>query len=256
MNSSSGSGGRAGRLAELVELASRARGGCGRARRGTRPSPSGRPPDSRRRPAGCRGRGSRAGCTRRCAPTGRPQAGSAGKARHVVLADDVGLELADDLLEPRVHVARAVGQRAPGRLEELAQLLDRRLAERRRRVADEVLPELPGRLLDLGRRPEPHEPLLEAARLERAGERLLDDEHDAVAARRAERRRCRRSCWWGRTPPRGRTPPWPRSPPRRRLRATPGSDPGVARSMTSATPWRRPSGRRCSAPTRPTSRSR
>ena len=47
---------------------------------------------------------------------------------------------------------------------------------------DEVDPELAGRLLLLGRRAEPHEALLEAARLERARERLLDDEHDAVPA--------------------------------------------------------------------------
>ena len=52
----------------------------------------------------------------------------------------------------------------------------------RRRVADEVLPELAGDLLDLGRRAEAHQPLLEALRLEVARERLLDDEDDAVAA--------------------------------------------------------------------------
>ena len=40
----------------------------------------------------------------------------------------------------------------------------------------------PGRLLHLGRRSEAHQPLLEPARLEGAGERLLDDEHDADAA--------------------------------------------------------------------------
>ena len=52
-----------------------------------------------------------------------------------------------------------------------------------RRVADEVDPELAG---DLGlgrRRAEAHQALLEALRLERPGERLLDDEDDPVAAR-------------------------------------------------------------------------
>src|SRR5207247_7389241 len=44
------------------------------------------------------------------------------------------------------------------------------------------LPELAGRLLDLGRRLEPHQRLLEAARLERPGEGLLHDEHHAVAS--------------------------------------------------------------------------
>ena len=37
----------------------------------------------------------------------------------------------------------------------------------------------------LGRRREPHQPLLEPLRLERARERLLDDEDDPVAARRS-----------------------------------------------------------------------
>ena len=52
-----------------------------------------------------------------------------------------------------------------------------------RRVADEVDPELAGDLGLGGRRAEPHQALLEALRLERAGERFLDDEDDAVAAR-------------------------------------------------------------------------
>ena len=105
-----------------------------------------------------------------------------GEARHVVLADHVGPKLGDDLLEARVDVAGAVDQRLPGRLDEAAQLLDRRRAKHRRGVADEVLPELAGRLLDLGLGPEPHQPLLESARLERAREGLLDDEHDPVPA--------------------------------------------------------------------------
>ena len=46
------------------------------------------------------------------------------------------------------------------------ELLDRRLAEDGRRLADEVLPELARGLLDLGRRPEPHQPFLETLRLE------------------------------------------------------------------------------------------
>ena len=62
------------------------------------------------------------------------------------------------------------------------ELLDRRLAEDGRGVADEVLPELAGLLLDLRRRPEPHEAFLEALRFEDAGERLLDDEDDPMPA--------------------------------------------------------------------------
>ena len=102
------------------------------------------------------------------------------EADDVVLHDHVGLDLVEDLAEPIVDVARAVAQRSPGRLDELRELLDRRLAEDRRGVADEVLPELAGFLLDLRRRPEAHQALLESLRLERAGEGLLDHEDDAV----------------------------------------------------------------------------
>jgi ribosomal 50S subunit-associated protein YjgA (DUF615 family) len=113
---------------------------------------------------------------------GRPECVDRREADDVVLDDHVRLDLVEDLAEPVVDVARAVAERAPGRLDELRELLDRRLAKTGRRLADEVLPELARLLLDLGRRAEPHEPLLEALRLERARERLLDDEHDAVTA--------------------------------------------------------------------------
>ena len=113
---------------------------------------------------------------------GRPECVDRGKADDVVLDDHVGLDLVEDLAQPVVDVARAVAERTPGRLDELGELLDGGLAEDRRRLADEVLPELPGLLLDLGWRPEPHEPLLEALRLERARERLLDDEDHPVTA--------------------------------------------------------------------------
>ena len=114
-----------------------------------------------------------------------PAAAARGERREgddVVLDDHVGLELVDDLEQPVVHVARAVAERLERRRDELAELLDRRLAEDRRRVVDEVDPELPGHLFLLGWRAEAHEALLEAARLERAGERLLEDEDDAVPA--------------------------------------------------------------------------
>ena len=113
---------------------------------------------------------------------GRPDAWIAGKQTTLSSHDHVGLDLVEDLAQPVVDVARAVAERAPGRLDELRELLDGGLAEDRRRLADEVLPELSGLLLDLGWRPEPHEPLLEALRLERARERLLDDEDHPVTA--------------------------------------------------------------------------
>src|SRR5262249_39686721 len=88
-----------------------------------------------------------------------------------------------DLEQARLHVLGAVDQGLEGGLDELAQLLDRGLAEDRRRVADEVLPELAGRLLDLGLGPQPHQRLVEAALRQRALARLLDHEHDAVSPR-------------------------------------------------------------------------
>src|SRR6185295_17429307 len=94
---------------------------------------------------------------------------------------DLGPELVDDLAQPTVDVLRAVDQGLPRRLDELAQLLDRRLAEDRRGVPDEVDPELAGGLLGLGWRAEAHQPLLEPLRLEAARERLFDDEHAPVA---------------------------------------------------------------------------
>jgi len=105
-----------------------------------------------------------------------------GERDHVVLHDRVRAELGEDLAQPVVGVAGAVAERAEGGLDELGELLDRRLAEDRRGLADEVLPELTRRLLGLGRRAEAHEALLEALCLEAAGEGLLDDEHDAVTA--------------------------------------------------------------------------
>ena len=113
---------------------------------------------------------------------GRPAWCKAGKQTTLSSTTTSGLHLVEDLAQAVVDVPRAVAQRAPRRLDELRQLLDRRLAEDGRRVADEVLPELARLLLLLRRRPEPHEALLEALRLEVAGERLLHDEHDPVTA--------------------------------------------------------------------------
>ena len=91
-------------------------------------------------------------------------------------------QLFEDLVQAVVDVLGAVDQRLEGGRDEGAELFDRRFAEDRRRVADEVLPELARDFLGLRRRGQPHQPLLEPFLLERAGERLLDDEDDAVAA--------------------------------------------------------------------------
>ena len=77
-----------------------------------------------------------------------------------------------------------VDQRLPGRLHEGRQLVDGRLPELRRRVADEVLPELAGILLRgvrRRRRGEVDEILDEPERLEAALPRCLRGEYDAVA---------------------------------------------------------------------------
>ncbi len=105
-----------------------------------------------------------------------------GEAHDVVLDDRVRLDLVEDLAQPVVDVARPVAERTPRGLDELRELLDRRLAEDGSGFADEVLPELARLLLDLRRRAESHQPLLESLCLEAPCERLLDHEDDAVAA--------------------------------------------------------------------------
>ena len=129
------------------------------------------------------GPSSQSGCRTRSGPTGAPTPRSPGTRRRCPRRSTSGPTSSKISVESRVDVLRAVDERLPGRRDELAQLLERRLAEDRRRVADEVDPELAGDLRDLGRRPETHQPLLEALRLERARERLLDDEHDPMAPR-------------------------------------------------------------------------
>jgi hypothetical protein len=81
-----------------------------------------------------------------------PGGDDCGERDHVVLDDHVRLDLVEDLAQAVVDVFRAVDQRLPRRLDELPELLDRRLPEDRSRLADEVLPELT-RLLLAFRRP-------------------------------------------------------------------------------------------------------
>ena len=109
-----------------------------------------------------------------------PGGGDRREADDVVLDHDVGLDLGQDLRQSVVDVARPVAERTERRLDELAQLVERRLAEDRCGLADEVLPELPRLLLGLRRRAESHQPLLEPLCLEAPRERLLDHEHDPV----------------------------------------------------------------------------
>ena len=104
------------------------------------------------------------------------------EADDVVLDDERGLQLVEDLPQAVVDVGGAVAQGTERRLDERLELLDRRRPKDRRRLADEVLPELTRCLGHLGHRPEPHQPLLEALRLEAARERFLDDEHDPMPA--------------------------------------------------------------------------
>ena len=115
--------------------------------RGTPPTRSGRRRVARRTPAAMsRRRGSRAGCTTRSARTARPAVISAGNETTLSSTITSGRCAGDDLAQLRLAVAGAVDQRLPRRLHERRELLDRRLAELRRRLADEVVPELSGRL--------------------------------------------------------------------------------------------------------------
>ena len=109
------------------------------------------------------------------------------EAVDVVLDDHVRLLPVDDLAQLRLAVHRAVDQRLPRRLHEGCELLDRRLAELGRRVADEVDPELTRVLglrvrVGLRRRRQIDEILDEPERLQPAVPRRLGREHDAVAA--------------------------------------------------------------------------
>ena len=96
------------------------------------------------------------------------------KRHDVVLDDHIRLLAGDDLADLRLAELRAVNERLPRRLHEGAELVDRRLPELWRRVADEVLPELTGvrgasARVGLRRRREVDEILDEAERLEPAG---------------------------------------------------------------------------------------
>ena len=74
----------------------------------------------------------------------------------------------------------AFDQRLPHRSDERVELLDRRFAELRGRLRDEVRPELPGVLVALGRRSQIHEVLLEAEGLETASPGGLRGEDHAM----------------------------------------------------------------------------
>jgi hypothetical protein len=80
---------------------------------------------------------------------GRAAEWIAGNPTTFVLDDHFRVELVEDLAQPIVHVSRTVAESAKRRLDELGDLLDRRLAEDRRRLADEVLPELAGCFIHL-----------------------------------------------------------------------------------------------------------
>ena len=119
---------------------------------------------------------------------GRSAGEQRGECDDVVLDDHVGLDARDDLAELRLAEHRTVDQGLPGRLHERRELLDRGLAEFGRGLADELLPESSGILLDLlaldrlrGRR-EIDEVLLEAERCELALPRRLGSEDDTVPA--------------------------------------------------------------------------
>ena len=183
MNSRSGSGGAPCSLNPVVEgLPGRpVRAVVLGAERG--PLARGRRPAARRTPAGCRRPGPRAGCRTTIRTNGAPAVISAGKATTLSSTMTSGRDPVEDLAQLRLAVHRAVDQRLPGRLDERLELLDRGLAELRRGVADEVLPELPGVLArprPSARRREVDQVLLEAECGEPAPPRRLGREDHPV----------------------------------------------------------------------------
>ena len=160
----------------------RASGVRARTPRGTRPSPRGPLRRSRRTSAAPRDPSARRGCTRRSAPRAarRPAAPRSRRRcprpRHRARARRGSGAGGARRIPPRRRAPAQVG------CDEPLELLDRRLAEDRRRVADEVLPELAGLLLLLGRRAEAHRRSSKPFASSVPGERLLDDEDDAVPA--------------------------------------------------------------------------
>ncbi len=103
----------------------------------------------------------------------------------VVFDDHVRRRTGDDLAELRFAVLCPVDQRLPGRLHEGCELLDGRLPELRRRVPDEVLPELTrvlGRRVGRWRRCQVDEILDEAEGLQPSLPGRLGREHDAMTA--------------------------------------------------------------------------
>ena len=108
------------------------------------------------------------------------------KTVHVVFDDDVRALALNDLLQLRLAVHGAIDQRLPRRLDELAELFDRRQPEHRCGVANEVDPELSGsRFGAVARsrwRREVDEVFDEAQRLQPSLPTRLGGEHDGVPA--------------------------------------------------------------------------
>ena len=107
------------------------------------------------------------------------------EADHIVLDDDIRPGALDDLSQPRLAVLCAADELLPDRPYPRVQLLDRRLAELWRGVADEILPELPGTLASRRtgiRRCQVDKVLLKAKRLQPPLPGRLGREHDPVTA--------------------------------------------------------------------------
>ena len=130
-----------------VEVLPTGRDGCGRTRPGTRPSRSGQQRGSRRTPGGCRRRAPRAGCRRRSARRARRRSAAPGTRPRCPATTTSGRVPAEDVAQLRLAVAGPVHQRLPGGPDERLELGQGGLAELRRGVPDEVLPERAGVLL-------------------------------------------------------------------------------------------------------------
>ena len=182
MNSSSGSGGRAALAAERVEV--RVQVGVGAPELGAElvPARRGRPPGSRRTSAARRGSLISAGLQETIRTHGRPHAGSAAKLTTLSstitsgwTSSMISRSRSSTYLAPSTSAWNVGAMNSPSC--SIVGLRNTGAVSRMKSFQN-----CPGSSSTLRRRPEPHQPLLEPLRLERAGERLLDDEHHPVAA--------------------------------------------------------------------------
>ena len=194
--------------AELARTRRGARRGRAGRWRGTRPSRRGRSAGYPENTGGMPGSWISSGLQE----TIRAQAMAArmnrGEADDVVLDDERGLQLVEDLPQAVVDVGGPVAEGTERRFDERLELLDRRRPEDGRGLADEVLPELT-RAPPAPRAPDRAASAAPRSPAPRGCPRTIPRRRTRPDARaRAEPGRSRRSCSSGRRPPRERRQWW------------------------------------------------